>query len=112
MSKYARCNHNDSRYCQGTYRMWKRCTVTNLCDIETESRISTVIAKAIGKAMEKHDEAHDEAVSPLITEAVELTWEEQHHINLLGIIVCLILVIIAITALEIHHMVIYWNKVE
>ncbi|VDQ00955.1 unnamed protein product [Trichobilharzia regenti] len=56
MSKYARCNHNDSRYCQGTYRMWKRCTVTNLCDIETESRISTVIAKAIGKAMEKHDE--------------------------------------------------------
>ncbi|CAH8470247.1 unnamed protein product [Heterobilharzia americana] len=111
-SKFARCNHNDSRYCEGMYRIWERCTVKNLCNIERQPRISTVIGEAMSKNRTKHNEVHHKNVSPVPTGAVEITWEEQHQLNLLGVIVCIVLFVIAITVLEIHHMVVHWSKLE
>ncbi|VDP74143.1 unnamed protein product [Echinostoma caproni] len=54
-SRFSRCTMNDLDFCVGTYRFWRRCRVTSLCNTWTNSRLSTVVNDAIGKAMVEHD---------------------------------------------------------
>lgn len=54
-SKFGRCTLPDFDFCVGTFRFWRRCRVTSLCNSWTNARLSSVVNEAIGKAMAEHD---------------------------------------------------------
>ncbi|THD21162.1 hypothetical protein D915_008076 [Fasciola hepatica] len=110
-SRFGRCTMGDFDFCVGTYRFWRRCRVTSLCNSWTNSRLSSVVNDAIGKAMAEHDRAHrPDQVEPILTTAAELTWTEQLCLNFVTVAGTVIYSCISIWILEIHHMIMFWTK--
>ncbi|KAF7233761.1 hypothetical protein EG68_12334 [Paragonimus skrjabini miyazakii] len=112
-SKFGRCTMSDLDFCVGTYRFWRRCRVTTLCNSWTNSRLSTVVNEAIGQAMIEHDKIHrPDRVEPILTVAAELTPTEKHCLNFIAVAGTLILSCISIWIMEIHHMIMHWNWIS
>ncbi|GAA35219.2 hypothetical protein CSKR_102358 [Clonorchis sinensis] len=110
-SKFARCTVGDLDFCVGTFRFWRRCRVTTLCNAWTNSRLSTVVNHAIAQAMIEHDKVHrPDRVEPILTTAAELTWEERHCLNFIVVAGALIYSCITIWTMELHHLIVNWNS--
>ncbi|CAL8105162.1 unnamed protein product [Calicophoron daubneyi] len=110
-SRFSRCNLDASDFCVGTFRFWRRCRVTSLCNSWTGPRLSTVVNEAIAEAMSEHDRAnmHDR-MDPIITTAAELSWEETHYANFIALAAALVFTCFTIWALELHYTVLYWSN--
>ena len=52
-SRFGRCPAGKEDYCYDMTRMWRRCRLTNLCNIYTEGKLSTVVNEAVNDAIKK-----------------------------------------------------------